>query len=157
RWRIRHKLMLGLATAIAILAMLLAGTLNGLWSYYVTMKSIRSKLNELDRAEELKPAVTELAQLPESTSNPANEFRVLAERIPKARTTLDAFEDAFRTTLSRELTTDDGAHLSGLIASLRTQLDELGQSIPDHRLFEGMEIDGRDSDKYSEARGKILK
>src|SRR5205085_11391933 len=30
RWQIRHKLMLGLATAIGILALLVAGTLNGL-------------------------------------------------------------------------------------------------------------------------------
>ena len=51
RWRIRHKLMLGLATAIAILALLVAGTLNGLWSYYVTIKAIESKLGELDEAE----------------------------------------------------------------------------------------------------------
>src|SRR5262249_57139237 len=58
--RIRHKLMLGLATAIAILAMLLAGTLKGLWSYYVTMKSIHSKLLELDEAEAIKSAVEKL-------------------------------------------------------------------------------------------------
>src|SRR3954447_21915074 len=60
RWRIRHKLMLGLATAIAILAMLLAGTLNGLWSYYITVKSIESKLKELDKAEDLKEAISKL-------------------------------------------------------------------------------------------------
>src|SRR3954454_21416618 len=60
RWRIRHKLMLGLATAIAILAMLLAGPLSGLWSYKVTMKSIKSRLAELREAENLKSAVHEL-------------------------------------------------------------------------------------------------
>ena len=50
RWRIRHKLMLGLATAVGIHALLLAGTLNGLWSYYVTMKSLESKLAELSES-----------------------------------------------------------------------------------------------------------
>src|SRR2546423_14248835 len=68
RWRIRDKLKLGLATAIAILAVLLAVTLNGLWSFYVTTKGIECKLAELDEAEKLKKTVDELCRaLPEKT------------------------------------------------------------------------------------------
>jgi two-component system NtrC family sensor kinase len=59
-WRIRHKLMLGLALAIGVLALLLSGTLRGLWSYYVTTDSIRGKLKELKAAEDFKETVTRL-------------------------------------------------------------------------------------------------
>ena len=71
RWRIRHKLMLGLATAIAILAVLLAVTLNGLWSFYVTTKGIECKLTELDEAENLKKIVDELCRAPRVESLPS--------------------------------------------------------------------------------------
>ncbi len=57
-WRIRHKLMLGLALAIGVLALLLCGTLRGLWSYYLTTDSIRGKLKELKAAEDFKEHVT---------------------------------------------------------------------------------------------------
>lgn len=125
RWRIRHKLLLGLATAIAILGLLLAGTLNGLWSYYVTMKTVDSKLRELDAAEELKDAVEKLAE-----KEPIEHFpvRVLALRdtyIPKAHKALDSFEGEVHSTLRRELTSDDGAQITGLTGKLREQLNAL--------------------------------
>ena len=51
RWRIRHKLLLGVCLVCGALALLLAGTLRGLWSYYLTMNSIRSKQAELKVAK----------------------------------------------------------------------------------------------------------
>src|SRR4051794_8751894 len=95
RWRIRHKLMLGLATAIAILAMLLAVTLNGLWSYYVTMKGIESKLAELDEAEQLKRTVDDLCRaLPEKTENPLQTFLSFDQGIPVSQSSLDRYKEA---------------------------------------------------------------
>ena len=38
QWRIRHKLMLGLVLVVGIMALLLGGTLRGLWSYFGTVK-----------------------------------------------------------------------------------------------------------------------
>jgi signal transduction histidine kinase len=60
RWRIRHKLMLGLGLVVGIMALMLTGTLKGLMSYRATMKSIDSKLTELKAAGELKGAVNDL-------------------------------------------------------------------------------------------------
>jgi signal transduction histidine kinase len=61
-WRIRHKLMLGLGLVVGTMVLLLGGTLRGLWSYYVTMNSIRSKTAELHAAEDLKEAVGEVVR-----------------------------------------------------------------------------------------------
>jgi signal transduction histidine kinase len=57
QWRIRHKLMLGLTLVVGIMALLLGGTLFGLWSYYQTMNTIRCLTNELRAAEDLNAAV----------------------------------------------------------------------------------------------------
>ena len=46
-WRLRHKLLLGLALMVAILGTLLAGSLLGLDSYIATTKTTDSKLAEL--------------------------------------------------------------------------------------------------------------
>ena len=58
RWRIRHKLLLGVCLVCGALALLLAGTLRGLWSYYLTMNSIRSKQAELKVAKEFSKRCT---------------------------------------------------------------------------------------------------
>lgn len=62
-WRIRHKLMLGLILAIGVMALLLCGTLRGLWSYYSTTDSIRGKHKELKAAEDFKESVSRLTSL----------------------------------------------------------------------------------------------
>lgn len=130
RWRIRHKLFLGLAAAIAILGLLLAGTLNGLWSYYVTMKGIESKLGELDEAEKLKSAVAAL-QLPSGQprglprSSPHEALYLLDKKARAADRRLTEFEDAFKDTLRRKLSTDDGSMVAGQIEELRQQLSRL--------------------------------
>jgi signal transduction histidine kinase len=60
RWRIRHKLMLGLGLVVAITALLLAGTLKGLSSYRATMKTMESKLTELEAANKFGQDVVSL-------------------------------------------------------------------------------------------------
>ncbi len=57
RWRIRHKLLLGVCLVCGALALLLAGTLRGLYSYYLTMNSIRSKQAELKVAEDFQKSM----------------------------------------------------------------------------------------------------
>jgi two-component system, NtrC family, sensor kinase len=157
RWRIRHKLMLGLATAIGILAMLLAGTLNGLWSYYVTMKSIESKLEELDKAEVLKSAVSNLTRsLPESSNNPVQTFDTFKRSIPQTRRALDGFEKAFQETLRRELTDDDGDHIDGLIAGLRRHLDTLEGKVPRPDEFNGAVVGRGSGEPYIQRRKQVL-
>ncbi|HWY87182.1 MAG TPA: ATP-binding protein [Gemmataceae bacterium] len=59
-WRIRHKLMLGMGLVMAIMGLLLAGTLKGLASYSATMRTIDSKIVELAAVEELRAAIKDL-------------------------------------------------------------------------------------------------
>src|SRR5437660_578411 len=51
QWRIRHKLTLALGLVIANLAILLGGSLWGLFSNSATMQSIRRKVQEQGTAE----------------------------------------------------------------------------------------------------------
>jgi CHASE3 domain sensor protein len=60
QWRIRHKLMLGLTLVVGIMALLLGGTLRGLWSYYQTVNTVRGLVNELRAAEDVKAEVDNL-------------------------------------------------------------------------------------------------
>ena len=54
QWRIRHKLMLGLGLVVAVMAVLLAGTVKGVLSYRASTNSIESKVGELQCAQQLK-------------------------------------------------------------------------------------------------------
>jgi signal transduction histidine kinase len=66
QWRIRHKLILGLGLVVAILALLLAGTLKGLSSYRGTMKTMVSKVGELNQANKVAQSVARLKPLLEN-------------------------------------------------------------------------------------------
>ena len=99
RWRIRHKLLLGVCLVCGILALLLGGTLNGLWSYYQTMNSIRSKQTELSAAEDFLESVSEiknaallsgLSQLPKKSLAARDK---LADYEAKLQNTLDRGRD----------------------------------------------------------------
>src|SRR5262245_32782487 len=118
RWRIRHKLMLGLATAIGILALLLAGTLNGLWSYHITTKTVKFRLNELDKAEPLRHLVARLTP-PDRIDNPLAYVGELRKKVDAAETALAVFETAFQSTVDEGLSLDDGAHIGGMVSGLR--------------------------------------
>jgi len=65
RWRIRHKLMLGLGLVVATMVLLLGGTVRGLLSYYLDMNSLRIKTSQLRLAEDFKAAVSDIARLAE--------------------------------------------------------------------------------------------
>ena len=82
RWRIRHKLLLGLGLVVLLMAVLLSGTLRGLWAYYTTTNGIRSKLQELFAAEQLKVAVGELIS-PENTARMVEAARDRPRRDPQ--------------------------------------------------------------------------
>jgi signal transduction histidine kinase len=73
QWRIRHKLMLGLGLVVAIMALFLAGTLKGLSSYRATMKTMESKLVELQAANDFRQKVAELKPLLEGSNGQGGE------------------------------------------------------------------------------------
>src|SRR5262249_40795695 len=89
QWRIRHKLMLGLVLVVGIMALLLGGTLRGLWSYYTTINIIRCKQAELNHAGEVKEAVAALKNL---VSPPAKlDPQAIAKAADNVRGALDAY------------------------------------------------------------------
>ncbi|HTU18762.1 MAG TPA: ATP-binding protein [Gemmataceae bacterium] len=63
RWRIRHKLMLGLGLVVTTMVLLLGGTIFGVWSYYLDMKSLRDMTALLHQAEECKTSVSNIKPL----------------------------------------------------------------------------------------------
>src|SRR5437764_8941667 len=67
RWRIRHKLLVGLGVVVGIIALLTIGTLYGLAAFSGTVKTGGSKIAELHYAEQLKQQISYLRS---STSEP---------------------------------------------------------------------------------------
>jgi two-component system NtrC family sensor kinase len=129
RWRIRHKLMLGLGMFVGIMALLLLGTLRGLWSYYLTMNSIRSKLAELQAADQLKEAVHQLTgekTLYVKTRHPGQ----LADEIDKARKKLRIYEEKLQDTVAHGRDPGNGAYEKEMIAVLRKDFDRLEEYAP---------------------------
>src|SRR5207248_3242352 len=57
RWRFRHKLFLAHGLVVAIVLMLLGGTLYGLISYTATTRTFDKKLVELTKAEEFRSKI----------------------------------------------------------------------------------------------------
>jgi two-component system NtrC family sensor kinase len=60
-WRLRHKLVLGLALVIGSVALLLGGALFGLSSYLETMQSTRRKLDEMQIVVQLRDHIQRIA------------------------------------------------------------------------------------------------
>jgi signal transduction histidine kinase len=60
QWRIRHKLMLGLGLVVATMVLLLCGTIFGVWSYYLDMKSLRDMIALAHQAELFKASVSDI-------------------------------------------------------------------------------------------------
>jgi two-component system NtrC family sensor kinase len=149
RWRIRHKLLLGLGLVVGIMVLLLLGTLRGLWSYYLTMNGIRSKMNELKEAEAFKVAVAEVVRLAEHPNNsprpadPAPHLggdlalhkkpETLHQAITEAKNKLGDYERQLEETLSHGRDLVNGEIARGLIESLRKEFDELEKPAPEEK------------------------
>jgi signal transduction histidine kinase len=134
RWRIRHKLMLGLALVVAIIAVLLGGALYGLWSYRTTMKSIGSKLVEQKGAEYFKSKIDSLS-LKDDAGNQNPAFKLL-ERIMEADEALKSYEDKLQDTVNRGRDPDGGyeekTRVEALwheLAALQTETEKAKQNM----------------------------
>jgi signal transduction histidine kinase len=121
RWRIRHKLMLGLAVVVGVIVLLLAGTLYGLESFRATVRSIESKQAELNKAELFKGAVNDLR----SSSAPQGDLSKFRERIHKARSALDDYRVQLDDTLEHRRDPDHGFEETELVKALGGKLNDL--------------------------------
>ncbi len=128
-WRIRHKLLLGLGLVVCIMALLLAGTLRGLWSYYETTKTIRDKLNELTAAEDLKAAVAELlATAPDllhPSEAPQAPLQAAAAATKKVDSKLEIYLQKLDESLAHSYDPLDGDHEKGVVEHIQKGLGQL--------------------------------
>ncbi len=119
RWRIRHKLMLGLALVISILALLLAGTLKGLAAYRATINSVDSKLIELIAAQDIKNEVRNLLVRASGHNEAEPETEQLKHKVERAQAKLDQYEKCLQETLKHHRDPDHGFKEQGLVTALK--------------------------------------
>jgi two-component system, NtrC family, sensor kinase len=120
RWRIRQKLMFGLGLVVVIMALLLAGTLRGLYSYYLATNSIRSKLAELNVAEEFRNEIYTLAAKRKELTDAPQSFGKMTE---VARQKLIEYEAQLQETLAHGRDPTNGVMELELIGVLHERLD----------------------------------
>jgi signal transduction histidine kinase len=126
RWRIRHKLMLGFGLVLGLMGLMLFGTLVGLLPCMDAMKSIKSKLDEADAANEL---VRELSQFtPPEVPNRRNT-EAAQKQVQSAKEKLTLYENALRDTVARRRDPDKGRMEWDLIDALKQRFDTLEKSI----------------------------
>jgi len=123
-WRIRHKLLLGVALFAAMLALLLGGTLNGLWSYYQTTNAIRGNTAELKAADILRTNIHPLSQaLSHSTArNDAEQVRNLLRR---TRVHLGLLASAWKENESFRQSPSDKTYGNQMLAVLEHDLETI--------------------------------
>lgn len=128
-WRLRHKLLLGLALVVAIITTLLAGTVQGLSSYVTTMKTTDSKLSELQMAEEMRTAVARLVAPGEHPV--ADEPARMRQRLADTAASLARYVEQHEDTLRRHRDPDGGYMETGLIANFEEFLRDFGRAVDD--------------------------
>jgi signal transduction histidine kinase len=110
RWRLRNKLLLGLGLMVGSVALLLAGTMQGLTSYVSTMNTADSKIAELLLLDDLKQEVSPIIRQSESPSKPSTVLpdqvqadvpRLLREKLARAREIFEKYKERFNDTENR--------------------------------------------------------
>jgi two-component system NtrC family sensor kinase len=125
-WRIRHKLMLGMGLVVAIMAVLLGGTLYGLASYRAAMATCESKLVELNLAVKVKEQIRDLQR---PTSNPLLQAHSIQERIPDIEKALQAYAVQLEDTINRKRAPDEGKQEQTLVSFLEKDLKKLNEEL----------------------------
>jgi signal transduction histidine kinase len=129
RWRIRHKLMLGLGLVIAVIALLLGGTLYGLARFRTTMKSIDSKHAEWIEAEHFKEAVDRLQAAVENNSGTPDTLADCRGALQAANGALDAYDVTLADTLRHGRDPNEGFQETGLVKEIRVKLASVASAM----------------------------
>jgi two-component system NtrC family sensor kinase len=126
RWRIRHKLVLGLGLVVAILGLLLGGTLKGLASYRATMTTLGCKFKEVKKAQGIRDAAK---LLPKFTS-PQAEAVDLKGHIAATRRALDEYKEELDTSrLGLGDDPDYASHEQTVALGLNKYLDDVDEAM----------------------------
>jgi signal transduction histidine kinase len=91
RWRIRQKLILTHGLVVAIVALLLGGTLYGMASYRSSTRAVDKKIQELSKAEDFRGKVKTLAD-PAGFHDPS----ALRRKIDDARKALEEYDKTLK-------------------------------------------------------------
>ena len=129
KWRIRHKLILGMALVLAVMALLLVGTLNGLFTYRATMRMIDDKLPELKKAEDLR---TQIRAFTAHSKEGGHQPRFLDDELKKARAALEEYRVQLQESNRRN--PDQGREEAQMAEAIEQSFDRL-----EERLHEAME------------------
>jgi two-component system, NtrC family, sensor kinase len=127
-WRIRHKLMLGLGLVVAIMGLLLAGTVKGILSYRATMRTIGNKVDELVESDNLQVAIKSLSHPIADSLKPAREMN---NRIKAAREALDKYRVKLEESVANSRNGIDGSDERERAQDIERRLDKLAQAILD--------------------------
>lgn len=129
RWRIRHKLLLGLGLVLAAFALMLTGTVQGLSSYMKTMQIMDRKIAELDDAKELEQAVAAILGQNENAATIDEEEARLRQRVSFAKEKVEAYEKRLTETIERRRDPDMGRHEKALLESIQSTFEQVNRGI----------------------------
>jgi signal transduction histidine kinase len=130
QWRIRHKLLLGLASVIGILTLLLVGSVEGLAAYRTTVNNMGSKLVELKEAQFLQDAVNLLAAPSDRTNDShVDEVEQLRDKKKKAYIAFENYQLKLRETLEKGQDPDDGLNEQDCVTALEERFQMLDRAI----------------------------
>jgi signal transduction histidine kinase len=107
-WRIRHKLFLGLGLVLAVMALLLCGTLKGLASYRATMRTFTSRLDEIGGEDGVDMVRNAVKFLGERSVTPDKQPDDLREKLNKAKAALEKYKKKLADTVQRGRDPDNG-------------------------------------------------
>lgn len=129
RWRIRHKLLLGLSVVVGIIAILLTGSLQGLAAFTATVKTADSRLVELHTAEELYRRIKGLmANAPAELTFQDGGDKIRAG-LQQAENWLAVYEQHLNETVEKGRDADDGKHEKGLVVEFKLAITEFDKAL----------------------------
>jgi len=138
-WRIRHKLMLGIALVVGIMAFLVVGSLKGLSAYRDTMRLISDKMAESKEAYDLRQSLEVLA-------DKKTESEVV-DKLPKVRADLDDYRKRLQATVNGGRDPDSGYKELEWVKALESRLAKLDEAIDEvtnrPRLIRNNDDDGK--------------
>ena len=142
-WRLRHKLVLGLALVVGSVALLLGGALFGLSSYLETMQTTQRKLDRMQIVVQLRDhiqRITSTGQSPRADETAVSQFErereQVCEAIKATDRTVKAHADTLRADAARldQDDSEDEARLLERIGESLTQLQKAVEGSSPHRV-----------------------
>src|SRR6516165_8099861 len=119
-------------TLVAIvMALLLTGTLKGLFTFRAMMRTFDGKLPELEKAETLKGRIQFLAHRPDGSGQLLAE---LYERLHQARAALEEYRLQLEETVQQGRDPEQGYREKGMVRAIAERFDRLEKALNDAKI-----------------------